>query len=104
MSSMPLLLRARPLLSIVLAFTAAACLRGTASPLGTDRLIPAPLVDEQPGNRTTEVAVLAGGCFWGVQGVYQHVTGVTSAVSGYAGGDERTADYDMVTTGRTWHA
>ena len=68
------------------------------------RLIPAPAVDEQPGARNAEVAILAGGCFWGVQGVYQHVKGVTSAVSGYAGGDERTADYDSVSSGRTGHA
>jgi peptide-methionine (S)-S-oxide reductase len=48
--------------------------------------------------------VLAGGCFWGVQGVFQHVKGVTSAVSGYAGGDKKTADYEMVSTGGTGHA
>jgi peptide-methionine (S)-S-oxide reductase len=50
------------------------------------------------------VAVLAGGCFWGVQGVYQHVTGVTGAVSGYAGGEANTADYERVSGGRTGHA
>lgn len=94
----------RVLLSIFLAFAAAACLKGTASPLDADRIIPAPVVDEQAGTRTSEVAILAGGCFWGVQGVYQHVKGVTSAVAGYAGGDERTAEYDMVSTGRTGHA
>jgi peptide-methionine (S)-S-oxide reductase len=48
--------------------------------------------------------VLAGGCFWGVQGVFQHVDGVTSAVSGYAGGAKETAQYDKVTSGRTGHA
>jgi peptide-methionine (S)-S-oxide reductase len=47
---------------------------------------------------------LAGGCFWGVQGVFQHVKGVTSAVSGYAGGDRKTAAYETVSTGRTGHA
>ena len=52
-------------------------------------VIPAPAIDAQPGPRTSEVAVLAGGCFWGVQGVFQHVKGVTRAVSGYAGGDAR---------------
>src|SRR5437868_13173671 len=85
-------------------FSAAACLYGAVSPLNADRMIPAPVVDEQAGTRTSEVAILAGGCFWGVQGVYQHVKGVTNAVSGYAGGDERTAEYDMVSTGRTGHA
>ena len=50
------------------------------------------------------MAVFAGGCFWGVQGVYQHVTGVTSAVSGYAGGDKRSASYDAVGRGDSGHA
>jgi len=47
---------------------------------------------------------LAGGCFWGVQAVFQHTKGVTSAVSGYAGGDAKTAHYEVVGTGRTGHA
>ena len=54
--------------------------------------------------RPSEVAVLAGGCFWGVQGVFQHVNGVTNAVSGYAGGEKATAHYEMVSTGTTGHA
>ncbi len=66
-------------------------------------IIPPPAIDE-PATATTEVAVLAGGCFWGVQGVFQHVNGVTSAVSGYAGGDENTAHYETVGTGVTGHA
>ena len=48
--------------------------------------------------------MLAGGCFWGVQGVFQHVDGVTNAVSGYAGGDKDTAHYETVGTGVTGHA
>jgi peptide-methionine (S)-S-oxide reductase len=68
------------------------------------RPIPAPVLDEPTGQRTSEVAVLAGGCFWGVQGVFQHVAGVTSAVSGYAGGDQATAHYEIVSTGTTGHA
>ena len=67
-------------------------------------VIPAPVVDEPAGGETTEVAVLAGGCFWGVQGVFQHVSGVTGAVSGYAGGQPGTARYDTVSTGATGHA
>jgi peptide-methionine (S)-S-oxide reductase len=51
-----------------------------------------------------ETAVLAGGCFWGVQAVFQHVNGVSSVVSGYAGGSKETADYAQVSTGRTGHA
>jgi len=67
--------------------------------------LPAPTVDEPTaGGRKTETVVLAGGCFWGVQGVFQHVKGVAAATSGYAGGDKSTADYDTVSTGTTKHA
>src|SRR5262249_50289251 len=59
-------------------------------------VVPAPTENEAVGASTSEVAVLAGGCFWGVQGVYQHVKGVTSAISGYAGGQQNTAHYQMV--------
>ena len=68
------------------------------------RIVPPPAIDASAGQATTEVAVLAGGCFWGVQGVFQHVEGVSSAVSGYAGGAKETAQYDKVTSGRTGHA
>jgi peptide-methionine (S)-S-oxide reductase len=51
-----------------------------------------------------QTAVIAGGCFWGVQAVYQHTRGVTKAVSGYAGGDKKDADYDRVSMVRTQHA
>src|SRR5262245_21672746 len=69
------------------------------------REIPAPALDASHADGpATEVAVIAGGCFWGVQGVYQHVKGVTNAVSGYAGGDKSAANYKAVTTGRTGHA
>jgi peptide-methionine (S)-S-oxide reductase len=83
---------------------AVACVRGSASAFDGSALLPPPALDSKPGSRSTEVAVFAGGCFWGVQGVYQHVKGVTSAVSGYAGGDEESAEYGAVGTGRTGHA
>ena len=51
-----------------------------------------------------QTVVLAGGCFWGVEGVYEHMRGVQSVVAGYAGGDQKTATYDKVSTGRTGHA
>lgn len=51
-----------------------------------------------------ETAVVAGGCFWGIQAVFQHVKGVKSATSGYAGGEKRTAEYETVSTGSTGHA
>jgi peptide-methionine (S)-S-oxide reductase len=65
--------------------------------------VPPPAVDvaAQPGTAT---AVFAGGCFWGVQGVFQHVKGVTRAVSGYAGGTRQTATYEEVSSGATGHA
>jgi len=67
-------------------------------------VIPPPSLDQAPSQAESEVAVFAGGCFWGVQGVYQHVKGVTSAVSGYAGGEKTTAHYDSVSDGNTGHA
>ena len=82
----------------------AVSLRGVASQAENAKVVPLPAVDEPPGTRSSEIAVLAGGCFWGVQGVYQHLKGVTSAVSGYAGGEEGTAEYERVSTGRTGHA
>jgi peptide-methionine (S)-S-oxide reductase len=67
--------------------------------------IPAPTLDEAaPPGGGLQTVVLAGGCFWGVQAVYQHTKGVTNAVSGYAGGQKETAHYEMVGTGRTGHA
>ena len=66
---------------------------------------PAPAVDEPLAKSSgKETIVLAGGCFWGVQGVFQHVKGVTNAVSGYAGGDKSTAQYYTVSGGQTGHA
>ena len=67
-------------------------------------IIPAPAADVQPAAAGIQTAVIAGGCFWGVQGVFQHTAGVVNAVSGYAGGAKATADYNMVSTGSTGHA
>jgi peptide-methionine (S)-S-oxide reductase len=87
---------------LLVAVVAAACTaRASQEPV---RVVPAPAVDIPAGGRVTETAALAGGCFWGVQGVYQHVKGVSSAVSGYAGGEQRTAVYEKVGTGTTGHA
>jgi peptide-methionine (S)-S-oxide reductase len=69
----------------------------------TAHVLPAPAADEAAGP-STRTAVFAGGCFWGVQGVYQHVDGVISAVSGYAGGEKETAEYEKVGRGWTKHA
>lgn len=63
-----------------------------------------PSQDEAPGGSHLEKAVLAGGCFWGMQGVFQHVQGVSRVVSGYAGGAEASAHYEIVGSGVTGHA
>jgi peptide-methionine (S)-S-oxide reductase len=65
--------------------------------------IPAPAVDVAPADGVQTV-VVSGGCFWGVQGVFQHTAGVVSAVSGYTGGSQTTATYEQVSTGTTGHA
>jgi peptide-methionine (S)-S-oxide reductase len=65
--------------------------------------LPPPLQDEHATD-AVETAVFAGGCFWGVQAVFQHTKGVLSAVSGYAGGDKSSAHYEQVGSGRTGHA
>ncbi|PYX35230.1 MAG: hypothetical protein DMG81_18460, partial [Acidobacteria bacterium] len=67
--------------------------------------IPAPAVDATlAATSGEETAVFAGGCFWGVQAVFQHVKGVISATSGYSGGEAKTAEYEVVSTGSTGHA
>jgi peptide-methionine (S)-S-oxide reductase len=87
----------------LLALSAIALWQAPASAAEDAVVIPPPALDEQakPG---LEKAVFAGGCFWGVQGVFQHVKGVTSAVSGYAGGSADDAVYETVGSGRTGHA
>jgi peptide-methionine (S)-S-oxide reductase len=66
--------------------------------------IPAPSMDSPKAAGTLQTAVLSGGCFWGVQGVYEHVRGVKKVVSGYAGGERSTANYETVSSGTTGHA
>jgi peptide-methionine (S)-S-oxide reductase len=73
---------------------------GMAEPM---RTVPAPVLDE-PNTASSETAVVAGGCFWGVQAVFQHVKGVSEALSGYSGGARGTAHYQLVGTGETGHA
>lgn len=89
------------LLFMVLLAGTVACSAGNASAFA----VPGPAVDAakaaKPGEQT---AVVAGGCFWGIQAVFQHVKGVKSATSGYSGGEARTAQYEIVSTGETGHA
>jgi peptide-methionine (S)-S-oxide reductase len=95
----------RSLLGVVL-IPLAGMLWATAALAGeTATLAPAPAVDEpsQQG-AASETAVLAGGCFWGVQAVFQHVKDVSQVVSGYSGGTKQDAQYETVSSGRTGHA
>ncbi len=66
--------------------------------------LPLPTVDEPKTANSEQTAVLAGGCFWGVQGVFEHVRGVRRVVAGYSGGDQAHAHYNLVSTGTTGHA
>jgi peptide-methionine (S)-S-oxide reductase len=74
------------------------------SHMETVRRLPPPAAAAPAAADGIETAVLAGGCFWGIQGVFAHVNGVTNVVSGYSGGEAKTAHYEMVGTGRTGHA
>jgi peptide-methionine (S)-S-oxide reductase len=82
-------------------FAATAC----NAKAGTQGPVPAPVLNAKlsttPGQQT---AVIAGGCFWGIQAVFQHVKGVVRATSGYSGGSAKTAEYEVVSTGETGHA
>ena len=74
-----------------------------ASSAGSGIAVPGPAVDAAAA-KGQQTMVVAGGCFWGVQAVFQHVKGVISATSGYAGGEGNTAEYEVVSTGQTGHA
>jgi peptide-methionine (S)-S-oxide reductase len=90
------------LLRVSTAILAFAALAGCAArkEVGDEALVvPAPALDVASTGDTVQVAVLAGGCFWGVQGVYQHVKGVSEALSGYAGGEASTATYEASSRG-----
>jgi peptide-methionine (S)-S-oxide reductase len=90
----------------VAALTLAACgLSCQAGAEAINKVIPAPALDTPVAEATgPQTAVLAGGCFWGLQGMFEHVQGVTKVVAGYSGGANATAHYEMVGTERTGHA
>jgi peptide-methionine (S)-S-oxide reductase len=89
--------------AFLLAFTlAAAPFAAQAEPAVI--IPPPPMAETLAEGAGLETAVLAGGCFWGIQAVYQHVKGVKNAVSGYAGGTQKDAVYETVSSGRTGHA
>jgi peptide-methionine (S)-S-oxide reductase len=89
------------LLFLVLIAGTVACTAGNAAGFA----VPGPAVDTTKTAKSGEqTAVIAGGCFWGIQAVFQHVKGVKSATSGYSGGEAKTAQYEIVSTGETGHA
>ena len=101
----PILRRATPAAMVITVLVLAAlAMKSYPAAAEGAHALPPPAIDAPPGQATSAVVVLAGGCFWGVQGVFQHVKGVTSAVSGYAGGDKRAASYEIVSSGTTGHA
>ncbi len=79
-------------------------LRPAARAEELSQALPAPALDPAPASGGLQTAVFAGGCFWGVQAVFQHVTGVKTAVSGYTGGTLDNPSYEQVSNGRTGHA
>lgn len=81
-----------------------ACVALTACTAEPPAVIPVPALDNPKVAGAPQTIVLAGGCFWGVQAVFQHLNGVQQAVSGYAGGDRATAQYETVSSGQTGHA
>ncbi len=93
----------RSLLGLALAGVVGQCLAMSVAGAEEAVLLAPPVLDETP-KTGSETAVFAGGCFWGVQGVFQHVKGVKNAVSGYAGGRAETAQYERVGEGDTGHA
>ena len=98
-----LFIRALIFTALLLLLGAGVAYRGLPAAAERARVVPPPVLDE-PASATSEMAVLAGGCFWGVQGVFQHADGVTGAVAGYAGGAKDAAQYETVSSGTTGHA
>lgn len=96
--------RSTPAILAAIALLAAVLWQASAHSVEVAVAIAPPLVDEAAGPRHQATAVFAGGCFWGVQGVFQHVRGVSNAVSGYSGGAAASAHYELVGTGGTGHA
>jgi peptide-methionine (S)-S-oxide reductase len=103
MKSSPLVIKIAVLSVAVVLIAALAWNRANAAGLGT--VLPDPVVDSALSAKAGEqTAVFAGGCFWGIQAVFQHVKGVNDATSGYSGGSGATAQYETVSSGETGHA
>jgi peptide-methionine (S)-S-oxide reductase len=91
---------------VIFAMSVGLCIGIPVAALGAEMavVIPAPALDNPKMSAPLQTAVVAGGCFWGVQGVYQRVRGVRKVLSGYAGGTKATAEYEAVSRGGTDHA
>jgi peptide-methionine (S)-S-oxide reductase len=100
MSVNKLLSTAVATLALVVGITWINATRGAEPPV----VVPAPLLDNPKVAGALQTAVVAGGCFWGVQGVFEHVRGVHQVLAGYSGGSGQTAQYEEVSTGGTGHA
>lgn len=98
----PFLLRSLPMLLLL---AGAGFIWFSAVPAAADATpLPDPVVDQQAASDTQQVAVLAGGCFWGIQAVFEHTKGVQQALSGYSGGTKPVPSYEEVSSGTTGHA
>lgn len=106
----PRTIRRSPIVGLLIALLACTVATACGSDVSTTSeqitasVVPAPAVDVPAGTARSATAVFAGGCFWGVQGVFQHVDGVLDAVAGYTGGTRDTAQYSEVSNGTTGHA
>jgi peptide-methionine (S)-S-oxide reductase len=97
-------IRTRLALILFASLLGATACSAKASP-GPSAALPAPMQDApRAATSSQQTAVISGGCFWGIQAVFQHVKGVISATSGYSGGSAKTAEYEIVSTGETGHA
>jgi peptide-methionine (S)-S-oxide reductase len=103
MSRTTLRLAVRVCLVLLLGVGACLVLRPLRAADGAVAVAP-PALDDPRAAGPPQTAVFSGGCFWGVQGVFEHVRGVRRVLAGYAGGDKSTAEYETVSTGRTGHA
>jgi peptide-methionine (S)-S-oxide reductase len=101
---MPSFIRTRLALVLFASLLGATACSAKASP-SPSAALPAPVQDApRAATAGQQTAVISGGCFWGIQAVFQHVKGVISATSGYSGGSAKTAEYEVVSTGETGHA
>jgi len=103
-SRLPLSVRGAVAAAVLVAGATAALWQSGSRADEAAMALPAPADDQPKAAGDLQTAVLSGGCFWGVQGVFQHVKGVVQVLAGYSGGEKATAIYEVVSTGETGHA